>query len=281
MPGGSHMGAALLQAVQKGDIPEAAVDGSARRILTAMYANGLFEPQHYAQWTNKSAQRADVTSATHSRLARELAAAGTVLLKNQGGVLPIDLRRVRSIAVIGLNGGPEATVHGGGSGAVGPAYVVSPFDAIVERFVRGAGAPPAQPQCTLGAPDTQIVGSAVKPAAMAPAASAASCCRQCFLREDCNFFSFAVQTPAVQTAADVRLAGGATVLANPLLSLRSGSPGGHSSAVLSTPLTPGAEVSGLSFTYRYITGYGDKKGKKQLGANFTVLVGGQAHAPPA
>ena len=58
--------------------------------------------------------------AEHSRLARELAAAGAVLLKTEGAALPVDLSKVRSILVVGSNGGPAVTIHGGGSGAVGP-----------------------------------------------------------------------------------------------------------------------------------------------------------------
>jgi beta-glucosidase-like glycosyl hydrolase len=82
MPGDSYMGNALVEAVTSGKIAESAVDDSVRRILTPMYANGLFE--HYEQWTNNSrvAHDADVTSAAHSRIAREIAAASTVLLKN-------------------------------------------------------------------------------------------------------------------------------------------------------------------------------------------------------
>jgi beta-glucosidase-like glycosyl hydrolase len=64
------MGDALLKAVTSGDIAESVVDDSVKRILTMMYANGLFD--HYEQWTNNSraAHGSDVTSTAHSRIAR-------------------------------------------------------------------------------------------------------------------------------------------------------------------------------------------------------------------
>ena len=93
-------------------------------------------------------------------------------------------------------------------------------------------------------------------------------------------------TTATTTAAtfvitepgDLIFAGGASVAAAPLNSLRSGNPGAHSSAAVRQPvLNPGATVSRVSFAYRYDTGFGPAG----VGANFTLRVAGQpAYASP-
>ena len=69
-------------------------------------------------------------------------------------------------------------------------YVVSPYEAVVERFIRGQHPSPPEAQCAFGAKNTEIVGPAVKPRDMAAAATAAQCCEQCFGEESCNYFSF-------------------------------------------------------------------------------------------
>jgi len=72
-------------------------------------------------------------SADHNALARKLSAAGTVLLKNEGNILPIDTNKVKSIAIIGPDGRTKPMPTGGGSGGVNCPYVVTPFDGIHNR----------------------------------------------------------------------------------------------------------------------------------------------------
>lgn len=129
-PGAKFMGDVLLAEVRSGAVPEAVVDASARRVLQPMYEYGIFE--HAGQWENLSKRSLDVTSPSHSALARRLAAAATVLARNEG-LLPVPAA-ARRIAVIGAQA-REPTVHGWGSGAVLPTYVVSPLRAIRERAV--------------------------------------------------------------------------------------------------------------------------------------------------
>lgn len=89
-----------------------------RRILYAIYANRL--DSHPVQ------PGEPVDRAAHARLAEEVAAQGIVLLRNQGGVLPLG-GAAKRIAVIGgfadigvLSGGGSSQVHGDG----GPAAVI-------------------------------------------------------------------------------------------------------------------------------------------------------------
>lgn len=132
MPHGTYMGDPLIAMVKAGNITMAKIDESVIRILTPMYAIGIFD--HAEQWVNASAHGADVTSAAHSRLARHVASAGTVLLKNNG-ILP--LRPNAKVALLGHQA-VNPTVYGQGSGHVTPTYVINPLDGINERLSKNA-----------------------------------------------------------------------------------------------------------------------------------------------
>lgn len=67
---------------------------------------------------------------------RRLAAEGMVVLKNEGGVLPISGGRKVKVALIGPNM-KERVVSGGGSAALKPSYVVTPYDGLVSNAPEG------------------------------------------------------------------------------------------------------------------------------------------------
>jgi beta-glucosidase len=132
MPGGSgfgtdYYGAPLKQAVQSGQVPVAVLDGMVSRILTEMFRFGLFNRPHTGSLT------ATVTTPAHAQTGRQAAEAGTVLLKNDGGVLPLQQERDKSVAVIGSDGGKYALTSGGGSAGVIAPYVVTPEQGISKR----------------------------------------------------------------------------------------------------------------------------------------------------
>jgi beta-glucosidase len=100
-------GAPLRAALQQGQVPQARVDDAVRRILTSMARVGLLD--HPVKPIVDSA--ADIEAA---RLAEDEA---IVLLRNDGGILP--LRKTVRLAVIG--GNADAGVPaGGGSSLVAP-----------------------------------------------------------------------------------------------------------------------------------------------------------------
>eukprot|EP01043_Picozoa_sp_COSAG02_P084710 COSAG02_NODE_22492_length_750_cov_1.490015_1_plen_112_part_10 len=78
----------------------------------------------------------------HNTLARNLSAAGTVLLQNNA-ILPLSPAKAPTVAVIGWADGDHIMTHGGGSGQVIPYYAASPFSAI--RQVYGLPPPPPPP----------------------------------------------------------------------------------------------------------------------------------------
>ena len=108
MPSGRFYGT-LGDAVKKGEINEAVINEAVRRILTAMDAAGLLA---------SPGRRAPVPEIpATSPGARDIAVAGAVLLKNDGGILPLSKDALQSLAVIG----PTATmllIGGGGSANV-------------------------------------------------------------------------------------------------------------------------------------------------------------------
>lgn len=83
-------------------------------------------------------------------LLRESAASAITLLKNDAGLLPIQLKEGQRIAVIGPNA-KSYCISGGGSASLTPTYRVSPCEAI-ETVAREIG---AETVYTLGAQATR------------------------------------------------------------------------------------------------------------------------------
>ncbi len=98
---------ALVAMVKDGRLPESVVDRSAGRVLRAKFLAGLFDrpavdPDEAERVTN---------TPEHQAAALDAARASMVLLKNAGGLLPLDRRTVKTLAVIGPN---AKGVHLGG-----------------------------------------------------------------------------------------------------------------------------------------------------------------------
>jgi beta-glucosidase len=127
MPSGSYYGAPLKQAVASGQVSMATIDDLVRPILSAMFQYHLFtEPP-------TGTPSSVVTTPQHTAVARRIAEDGTVLLKNDGGLLPLSGDAKSSIAVIGRDAGNEALTSGGGSAAVAADSVVTPYQGIAAR----------------------------------------------------------------------------------------------------------------------------------------------------
>ncbi|MCG2788081.1 MAG: glycoside hydrolase family 3 C-terminal domain-containing protein [Anaerolineae bacterium] len=89
----------LEQAVLGGRISEAALDAAVAKVLRVKFMLGLFENP----FVDEDAAVAVTNCAEHKALALEAAHKSIVLLKNEGGLLPLDPSKLRSLAVIGPN----------------------------------------------------------------------------------------------------------------------------------------------------------------------------------
>lgn len=87
----------LPAAMAAGQVPQARVDEAVGRILKAKLRMGLFE----RPYIDEKAVEKTLNDPAHRRLARIAAERSAVLLRNEGGVLPFDKRRIKSLAVIG------------------------------------------------------------------------------------------------------------------------------------------------------------------------------------
>jgi beta-glucosidase len=112
----------LVEQVKQGLVPESEVDRAVGRVLAAKFRLGLFDNPYvdpdYAEKVNNSAE--------HKKLAAEAARKVIVLLKNDKNLLPLDVTKLKTIAVIGPN---AADVHLGGYSR-DPGYGVSVLDGI-------------------------------------------------------------------------------------------------------------------------------------------------------
>ncbi|MGQ1785314.1 glycoside hydrolase family 3 N-terminal domain-containing protein [Saccharicrinis sp. GN24d3] len=108
------------------------IDRSVSRILTAKYKLGLF-----ASSGNEFKTDTVVSRTEHQDFAQEMAEKAIVLLKNEDDLLPLDMARLKSLAVIGPNAHqlkPKSGTYsllGGYSGL--PPYYVSVLDGLTKK----------------------------------------------------------------------------------------------------------------------------------------------------
>ena len=130
MPSGAHMNRdSLLPLLKSGQVTQATIDDKVRRLLrNAVRFGWLDRPQ------------LDPTLPRYNVAGREAALQasleGMVLLKNEGGVLPLAVPALKRIAVIGPDAYPAVTL-GGGSATIPPFHAVSFLEGIGNRM--GAG----------------------------------------------------------------------------------------------------------------------------------------------
>jgi beta-glucosidase len=123
MPFGAFMNQkTLVPAVQQGKVSTATIDEHVRRILRTAARFG---------WLDRDQQ--DMTIPRFNQQGRQAALQaareGMVLLKNDGGVLPLVRGKVKSIAVVGPDAYPAVPV-GGGSARVEPFAAVSLLEGL-------------------------------------------------------------------------------------------------------------------------------------------------------
>jgi beta-glucosidase len=109
-PGEIFFSDALKKEVESGKVPMAEVDDHVRRILRSMFATGVVDYPPVKSVV-------DVVGGFD--IAQKIEEQSIVLLRNEGGQLPLDASKVASIAVIGAHS-DVGMISGGGSAQVDP-----------------------------------------------------------------------------------------------------------------------------------------------------------------
>lgn len=123
MPTGRYFSSALEAAVKSGQVPMPRIDDMLVRRFRTMMDFGVYD---------HPPTRQTIPAEEDGLAARRLAEEGMVLLKNQGGILPLDAAHLHSVAVIGPYAA-KAITGGGGSSHVVPLYTVDPVKGIESR----------------------------------------------------------------------------------------------------------------------------------------------------
>jgi len=123
MPTGRFMNQKnLLPAVKSGQVSEATIDEKVRRILTTAARFG---------WLDRDQKDISipVNDAKNDAVALRSARESIVLLKNEGGILPLDKSKTKTVLVVGPSAYPGVAV-GGGSAGVRPFHLVSLLEGL-------------------------------------------------------------------------------------------------------------------------------------------------------
>ena len=125
MPTSDYMGLALLDSVKAGIVSEKVIDQRVREILRVRM---VIDPVP-AEKANKQM----TGQPENAQITYEVAAQSVVLLKNEGNILPIDLGKVKTIAVIGDNADKKMSNGGVGAG-VKALYEITPLAGLKNRI---------------------------------------------------------------------------------------------------------------------------------------------------
>jgi beta-glucosidase len=125
MPFPGSIASDVSSAISAGTLSQYTVNEAVGRILTQMFAFGLFDNTDTGSLSNT------VTTAAHQQTALQLGEEGTVMLKNNG-ILPLnpDPSSKETIAVIGTDGGAAVELAGGGSGGVDSSNTIWPVTGV-------------------------------------------------------------------------------------------------------------------------------------------------------
>jgi beta-glucosidase len=115
--------ASLTQLVGTGALTPADLDTAVEQVLTPMFAFGLIAHPR------KPNIHANAVTPAHTAVALSSAERSMVLLKDDNHVLPL-ASGTSSVAVIGSDGGPEATTRGVGSSQVLAPFISTPLKAL-------------------------------------------------------------------------------------------------------------------------------------------------------
>ena len=140
----------LIQAVKQNLISEAEIDVAVKRLMTARFRLGMFDPPAMVRYAQIPFSENDSTA--HRQLSLTAARESMVLLKNENAVLPLK-KDIKTIAVIGPNADALESLLGNYNGT--PSKYVTPLAGIRDKVAPGTE--------VLFAPGTYKIGAATVP----------------------------------------------------------------------------------------------------------------------
>ena len=120
--GNYHLANPYLERIADGRVGTKELDDKATRVLRTIFRTSMASEPHFGSFN----------SPEHYAAARKIAAAGTVLLQNNG-ILPLHIPDGGKLVVIGENAVKKMVV-GGGSSSLKTNYEITPLEALLEAF---------------------------------------------------------------------------------------------------------------------------------------------------
>jgi len=122
----------LKDTIENNPSLEKYIDNAVARILTAKYELGLFDSK-----TKEIKKNTIVSTREHQDFAYKMAQKAVILLKNDNNLLPLDMSKIKSLAVIGPNAEEKRPAKGtysllGGYSGL-PPYYVSVLDGLKKK----------------------------------------------------------------------------------------------------------------------------------------------------
>ena len=117
-----HLAEPYINKIKKGEVGVSELDDKVRRVLRLVFRTGMNHRDGHGKFTCPE----------HYEAARKIGAEGIVLLKNEGGLLPVK-PEVKKLLVVGENAVKMMTV-GGGSSSLKAEHEISPLEGIIKRF---------------------------------------------------------------------------------------------------------------------------------------------------
>ena len=118
-----HMADPYLKGLREGKYTTKELDDKVRRILRTIFRTSMRPEPNYGRFVCPE----------HYQAARDIAAAGVVLLKNENNLLPLDVKEGTKIVLVGENAVKKMVV-GGGSSNLKTAYEVNPLEGIRNAY---------------------------------------------------------------------------------------------------------------------------------------------------
>lgn len=110
----------LIEAVKKGEVKEELIDEKVRNILRFMFRVKMLGKDRDSRY------KGAFNTHAHRASAYEVAKESFILLKNDSKVLPLNQKKIKTVAVIGANADTRHS-HGGGSAEIKALYEISPL----------------------------------------------------------------------------------------------------------------------------------------------------------